>query len=326
MALYKFAFPVFNAFMDDSITSFSVADVLFTKRACLVDDFFMLNNPKKIFPDNQIFAVVQQYGNKDYAQKIAFDKCSFATDIFKICSDLYHNNFFNPKNWRFDVECDFVTMGQFSFYRKELNTDAPDNCFVCFHANRFNPIINEKLLNSTNKWNKSDFESLYRTIYDENGKGFPKKLKRACHIYSQTFSINNIYEKIVLFCTILDTIATWKRNDKYKQLELVVPNLVPKFDKLNEQLIVFIKYVYGVRNAYIHNAEKKIISEADVDKLEKIVYLVIIQLIRNLSKYNNIRELKDAILSGTFVPIMHNLPDISIPKKDLKDLERSVKE
>ena len=75
-----------------------------------------------------------------------------------------------------------------------------------------------------------------------------------------------------------------------------------------------IEYIrlYDIRSAYIHNAEKKKITEKDVDKLEKIVYRVILQMIRNSTRYKCTKQLCVAIDEGSFEPILDNLPDIYI--------------
>ena len=165
-----------------------------------------------------------------------------------------------------------------------------------------------------NKWNIKDFETLYDIVYSSEAKSIHKVLKRACHIYSQSFSINNIYERVVWLCTVLDTLATCERNNKVGQLKKFLPALVLRYDKLYENLGCFISDIYDLRSAYIHNAEEKQISEGDVDKLEKIVYRLILQLVRKSKEYKSIKEIFEAIDKGMFVPNNDNLQDIYVPK------------
>ena len=310
MPHYKFAFPIYYAVFHEENLSFQIADVSFVKKSDLSKDSFFLNEGFSQFGDNHVFAVVTVNGNESYAKEIAYDKCCFATDIFKICSDLYHNNFFNPKKWQFDVDNDFVTQGKSYFFYKELGNS--ETSYASFHADRYPSCIDSKVLESVNKWNINDFESLYRVIYSADSKSIHKVIKRACHIYSQSFSINNLYERVVLLCTVLDTLATSERYGKVQQLQQYLPALVLKCDRLCERLKVFIEVIYGIRSAYIHNAEEKEITEREVDKLEKIVYRVILQMIRNSTKYKSTKELCVAIDNGSFVPIIDNLPDIYI--------------
>lgn len=91
-----------------------------------------------------------------------------------------------------------------------------------------------------------------------------------------------------------------------------MPALVLKCERLTEQLRLFIEQIYDIRSAYIHNAEKIGITEREVDKLEKIVYRVILQMVRNSNKYKSTKELCVAIDKGSFAPILDNLPDIYI--------------
>ena len=91
-----------------------------------------------------------------------------------------------------------------------------------------------------------------------------------------------------------------------------MPALVLKYDRLNESLKNYIEHIYDIRSAYIHNAEELSVSEREVDKLEKIVYRVILQMVRNSDKYKSTKEICVAIDNGSFVPIMDNLPDIYI--------------
>lgn len=310
MPLYKFAFLINHAVFADENLSFQIADVSFVKKSELSKESFFFNEGKLQLEENHIFAVVTVCGNESYAKELAYDKCYFATDIFKICSDLYHNNFFNPKKWQFDVNNDFVTQGKSFFFYKELGD--PETLHANFHADRYSSCIDSKVLESVNKWNIKDFESLYQVVYTEDAKSIHKVVKRACHIYSQSFSINNLYERVVLLCTVLDTLATNERYRKVLQLQHFLPALVLKCDRLSDNLKEFIKEIYDIRSAYIHNAEELDISEKDVDKLEKIVYRVILQMVRNSTKYKSTKEICLAIDNGSFIPIMDNLPDIYI--------------
>ena len=311
MPRYKFAFPINYAVFDDKNLSFQIADVSFLKKSDLSELFFF-NEDKVQLGENHIFAVVIVCGNKTHAQKLAYDKCCFATDIFKICSDLYHSNFFNPKKWQFDVNNDFVTHRQSYFFYKELDSSNPETSYANYHADRYPSHIDSKVLESVTKWNIKDFESLYCVVYSADAKNIHNVLKRACHIYSHSFSINNLYERVVLLCTVLDTLATNERIGKVPQLQKYLPALVLKCDRLSERLKDFIKNIYDIRSAYIHNAEERDITEREVDKLEKIVYRVILQMVRNSTIYKSTKELCLAIDKGSFVPIMDNLPDIYI--------------
>lgn len=312
MPRYKFAFPVNTAVLEDNISSFNVADVSFVKKSCMSEEFVFFNRGMIQLNENQILAIVVVNGNESYAKELAYDKCCFATDIFKICSDLYHNNFFNPKKWQFDINNDFIANGSSIYFYKELDSIIPKYFHTNYHVNRYNSLIGSKLLESRAKWNIEDFESFYRVVYSSGAKSIHKVLKRACHVYSQSFSINNLSERVVLLCTVLDTLATNEREGKVPQLKKYLPLLVLKSERLTEQLKEFVEKIYDIRSAYIHNAEEKNITERDVDKLEKIVYRVILQMVRKSNNYKSTKELCIAIDGGTFVPTLDNLPDIYI--------------
>jgi hypothetical protein len=312
MSCYKFAFPVNTAVLEDGISSFQVADVLFVKKSCISEEFEILNDCKIKFEENQVFAIVTVCGNESYAKEQAYKRCSLATDIFKICSDLYHNNFYNPKKWQFDIDADFVTSSKSFCFYKDLDSNNTENFYANFHANRYVTYVDTKLLESRTKWNIEDFESLYHILFSPDANKFHKVIKRACHIYSQSFSINHLYERVVLLCTVLDTLATNEREGKVPQLKKYLPALVLKCERLIERLRAFIEQIYDIRSAYIHNAEKSGITERELDKLEKIVYRVILQMVRNSNQYKSTKELCIAIDKGSFVPILDNLPDIYI--------------
>lgn len=315
MPRYLIAFPVYNAFFEIDEMSFKVADVTFMSKASLSKEIPYLNEEKSHFKENQIFTTVTICRALSNAKERAYDKCCFATDIFKICSDLYHSNFCNPKKWQFDVNKDFVTYGESDCYYKELDSTNPENFHVDYKRDRFPAYIKSDVLSSVNKWNIKDFESLYEIVYSPVAKSIHKVLKRACHIYSQSFSINNIYERVVLLCTVLDTLATCERNNKVGQLKKNLPVLVLKYDNLYEALGCFISDVYDLRSAYIHNAEEIHISEEDVDKLEKIVYRLILQLARKSKEYKSITEIFQAIKKGMFIPNHDNLQEIYVPER-----------
>jgi hypothetical protein len=314
MPRYLIGFPVYNAFFETDEMSFKVADVTFMSMVSLSKEIPYLNEEKSHFKENQIFAIVTICRALPNAKEQAYDRCCFATDIFKICSDLYHSNFFNPKKWQFDVNKDFITYGESDCYCKELDSINLENFHVDYKRNRFPAYINSDVLSSVNKWNIKDFESLYNIVYSPEAKNIHKVLKRGCRIYSQSFSINNIYERIVWLCTVLDTLATCERENKVGQLKNYLPALVLKSDRLSEALGCFIRDIYDLRSAYIHNAEENPISEKDVDKLEKIVYRLILQLVRKSKEYKSIKEIFKNIDKGLFVPNNDNVQDIYVPK------------
>ena len=178
MPRYKFAFPINNAFFCDNELSFQVADVSFLKKSDLSEESFFFNEGNLQLKERLIFAVVIVCGNESYAKDLAYDKCCFAIDIFKICSDLYHNNFFNPKKWQFDINNDFITQGKSYFFYKELDSSNPETIHANYHANRYNTCIDSKVLESVTKWNINDFESLYHVFYSADGGKIHQVLKR----------------------------------------------------------------------------------------------------------------------------------------------------
>lgn len=312
MPKYLFAFPVHNAVFESADLSYKLVDVRLASKVSLSKEILYLNEEKSKFKENQIFAVVVVCGSASHAKELAYNKCSFAIDIFKICSDLYHNDFFNPKKWQFDINNDYFTQGDSCFFYKELDSSTPETIHANYHVNRYNTCIDSKVLESVTKWNISDFKSLYSVFYSADGGKIHQVLKRACHIYSQSFSINHLYERVVMLCTVLDTLATNEREGKVPQLKKYLPALVLKCERLTERLKGFIEQIYDIRSAYIHNAEELNITESEVDKLEKIVYRTILQIARNSCKYKSTKEICVAIDNGSFVPIMDNLPDIYI--------------
>ena len=125
----------------------------------------------------------------------------------------------------------------------------------------------------------------------------------------------HILSDIALLITrwsFVDTLATNERAGKVPQLKKYLPALILKCDRLSERLRLFVKDIYDIRSAYIHNAEERDITDREVDKLEKIVYRLILQMVRHSDKYKNTKEICVAIDNGSFVPITDNLPDIYI--------------
>lgn len=308
MPRYKFAFPVFNATMNDK--SFNVADVEFVKKSNLDSNYFLYIDKALNIKENQIFATVTVCGEETYAKKTALEKCCFATDIFKICSDLYHSNIFNPKKWQFDIISDLVTQGLSYVSYKDLTPNSQNKYHINLHTERFNSSIDSRIIESMNKWNIKDFETMYHARFSSNCKSIHKVLQRVCHIYSKSFSINNLFERVILLCTVLDTLATNEREGKIPQLKKYLPSLVLIDKKLSVQLENFIERMYNIRSEYIHNAYEMALTEDDVDKLEKIVYRLILQMTRSSANYNSTKEICCAIDKNIFNPFLDNLPTI----------------
>lgn len=102
--------------------------------------------------------------------------------------------------------------------------------------------------------------------------------------------------------------ATNEREGKIPQLKKYLPSLVLIDKKLSVQLEKFIERMYMIRSAYIHNADEMALTEDNVDKLEKIVYRLILQMTRSSVNYNSTKEICCAIDKNKFNPFLDNLP------------------
>ena len=75
MAHYQFAFPVYNATMEDDLSEFQVADVRFVDQSSIPNDFLSSREDLLRLKKNQIFAVVDVYDNEMNVKETAFDRC-----------------------------------------------------------------------------------------------------------------------------------------------------------------------------------------------------------------------------------------------------------
>lgn len=279
---HVFAFPICNAVYSGENLDYCIANDV---------HFVTLSHPmlQKHVEDKkdekrskQVYASVTSNSDSKDAQKIAFEKCSFAVDIFKICSNLYYNPYIRA--WLFDIDHDNIKK-----YRQVVvsweKSDFENTMAIEFSQRQFKTELNEDILSSVHKRHFEDFESLYKDFFGDTPTPLVKVLGKVIHMLASIFTEPNQHERVVRLCSILDTLVQDEKGSITYRLKKYIPIILENEITKRKETADFIAKMYDIRSKYVHHAEKEKVSEKEVNHLIAIVCRFIHQLISIRSRY-----------------------------------------
>ena len=131
------------------------------------------------------------------------DSLTFTVDIFKTCSELSRNPVI--KEWAFELNKGELQNDVYVYICWNIDDPETDKRTVNFSRRRMPATIDDKILNHT--YQIDSFIQLYNDYYSESSNSLCNVLKNAIHKYSNAVSTIDIYERVVLFCSILDMLV-----------------------------------------------------------------------------------------------------------------------
>ena len=283
---YRFAFPIYDArYFEGKLKKNITKDVTFETQSHPQFERLLYGNCS--ISKETIFACTTEIGELEIAKEVAFDRCSFAVDIFKTCSELSRNPVI--KEWAFELNKGELQNDVYVYICWNVDDPETDKRTVNFSRRRMPATIDDKILNHT--YQIDSFIQLYNDYYSESSNSLCNVLKNAIHKYSNAVSTIDIYERVVLFCSILDMLVLDKNKkgiiiNLKKYIPILIENEVDKRQELSD----FISKMYKVRSEYIHHAERIRVNWEDVYFLGFIVFTLMCKLLSIRNQFENLDE------------------------------------
>lgn len=287
---YQFFFPIISACYCGKDLHYAIlSDVTFETIPPQHQEYF------ECITDNTVYACTKVYGEFEYAKQVAFDKCSFAIDVFKICSKLSWNTRY--KRCEFDIDNKNLSREYSSYVAIKSNTS--NNKEFCFGGKRDKTItdLDSKLLDSVKERSIALFQNLYNESLREDCPEDVILLKETVRCLSASISEINPDKQIVSLCSIFDRLILTDRQKKIvATLKKYVPIIISEDGeqrKMDEELV---ETMYKYRSEYIHRGIKHCeITYKDLINYRAKVFLLIRNLIRLLDKYRSFDNIYKSI-------------------------------
>lgn len=280
---YRFAFPIQTARYDNGSLHFQATkDVTFETLDTPVLRKFLYENKAFDLSNESVYVCTTIQGEQIYAEKTAFERCSFALDVFKICSELGKNP--NCRDWEFDIENGNLQKSKRTLVYWDLNNPDKDVRSINVSLNRFPTILTDSIINSINRFNYQDFLSLYEDCQMPSCSDACKTLRLAIHKYSNALSETDKHERVTSLCSVLDMLVLDGNKSVVASLKKYIPILLEQETDLRDELSKFIGRMYDIRSKYLHHGNSNTkVAWQDVYYLSFIVFNLIhkLSLLRN---------------------------------------------
>ena len=302
---YRFAFPIHFAFFCEGDLCFNVTeDVTF-------ETLFIPEQVQKITQNllsqdrNTIFVCTTVLGENNYAREAAFDKCSFAVDIFKLCSE-FSRNPYNSKS-SFDIRNENLIKDLSLFLCWDLSSNDKDTIHVSTSLNTHPSKINKVYINYALKNNLKEFSDLYSECYSDTPSDIALFLKRAIKKHSSATSEHEKHDRIESLCSVMDMLVLNQKGSIVQSLKKYVPVLIEDCSEKREELASFISKMYKVRSQHLHHDNQIDVSWQDVCYLNFVVFNLIYRIMILRGHYDNIgsiyRDIDKTMNSVSFHPL-----------------------
>jgi hypothetical protein len=255
---------------------------------------------------NTMFACTTVRGENNYAREIAFDKCSFAVDIFKLCSK-YSRDPYNSKS-SFDIRNGNLNKDVSLSLYWDLNSNNKDNIFISTSFNSHPSTVDKAYINYALKNNLKEFSYLYSDCYSDNPSNIALFLKRAIRKHSSATSEHKKHDRIESLCSVMDMLVLNQKGSIVQSLKKYVPVLIEDNPEKREELAIFISKMYNVRSQHLHHDNQIDVSWQEVYYLNFVVYNLIYRIMILRDRYDDIesiyRDIDKTMNNITFHPLI----------------------
>jgi hypothetical protein len=258
------------------------------------------DNPYEFIKKELLGEVLVSYkvnAEKEKAKQIAFEECSLAIDVLKLCSLTTE---FPDYRLSFDIDSRTTE----NLKNSVIYTEASNPYAFAFNLYR---LPNEYKIDQ-NEWNSmlqkqlADFHN-FLLCKDKFDTELKRLIVNSIKMYAAAISKTNLNQRVVELFTILESLLL--KDDNVPIIESVC-NYCSKlvFQKIEDRkyLISLLKKMYGIRSAMVHHALRKEIEMNDLKRLQLTVVMLVIQLIKRLEKYKTkvsiLQEIDDEILKA----------------------------
>lgn len=235
------------------------------------------------YNENSTFIYTRLSGEKEFVAEKAYERCSFAIDLIKIC---FLTFYFEQTKVCLDIADNIPFLPVNRCFIQETSSDTLHiNAGVNAHSIRLDDVMRNIERHCIN-----DYRILIDRIFNQTRTELEEILIAAIKTFSNALSYTNDYDRVVDLCSILDTLILVDENVGIKQsLKRYVPIIISDVPNIRNIIRNDIEEMYKIRSQYIHHRKTKIkISPQKKYKYNYIVFQLLTGLvvIANAKKYS----------------------------------------
>lgn len=302
---YRFAFPIHHAIFSEGNLCLHVTEDVTFETIIIPEQIQKIS--QKILPleRKSLFACTTVVGENNYAREAAFDKCSFAVDIFKLCSE-FSRNPYNTKSV-FDIRDENIIKDVSLFLYWNLNSNDKSEIHVSTSLNSHPSIVDKSYINHALKNNLKEFSYLYSECYSDNPSSIALFLKRAIRKHSSATSEHEKHDRIESLCSVMDMLVLNQKGSIVQSLKKYVPVLIEDNPEKREDVASFIGKMYNIRSRHLHHDYQIDVSWQDVYFLNFVVFNLIYRIMILRGRYDDIESIYKDIDRSMSEIIFHPL-------------------
>lgn len=286
---YRFAFPIHHAFFSEGNLCLHVTEDVTFETLLIPEQVLNISQNLLSLDRNLLFVCTTVVGENNYAREAAFDKCSFAVDIFKLCSEFSRN----PHNTKslFDIRDENIIKDVSLFFYWDLNSNEKDEIHVSTSLNSHPSKVDKAYINYALKNNLKEFSYLYSECYSDNPSSIALFLKRAIRKHSSATSEHEKHDRIESLCSVMDMLVLNQKGSIVQSLKKYVPVLIEDNPEKREDVASFIGKMYNIRSQHLHHDNQIDVSWQDVYFLNYIVFNLIYRIMILRDRYDDIESI-----------------------------------
>lgn len=238
---------------------------------------------------NDVFASVTMQGEVSRVRELAYEKAQLAVDIIKINSWLRFE--YNPILATLDIDKNIIGMPctltlTHKAGEEKLNVEHVVRGQKYVIDGSFIAILKRSMLNQFVLFMESYYNTAEHTELDTI-------IKRSISKYNKALSTENIHERVVAFCSILDAMILSDNEVGIKEsLKKYIPVLISDNLEQRKEWKNSINEMYDNRSQYIHHGKEPKISQSQIVRYSGIVYCTLARLIGMRKKYKSVKEIQ----------------------------------
>jgi len=286
---YRFAFPIHHAIFSEGNLCLHVTEDVTFETLLVPEQVQKISQELLPIKKNTIFACTTVLGENNYAREAAFDKCSFAVDIFKLCSE-FSRNPYNSKS-SFDIRNENLNKDISLSFCWDLSSNDKDEVYVSTSLNSHPSKVDNAYINYALKNNLKEFSYLYSECYSDNPSSIALFLKRAIRKHSSATSEHEKHDRVESLCSVMDMLVLNQKGSIVQSLKKYVPVLIEDCPEKREKLSSFIGKMYNIRSQHLHHDNQIDVSWQDVYFLNFVVFNLIYRIMIIRDSYDDIESI-----------------------------------
>lgn len=238
---------------------------------------------------NDVYASVTMQGEVSRVRELAYEKAQLAIDIIKINSWLRFE--YNPLLATLDIDRNIMGMPctltlTHKAGEEKLNVEYVVRGQKYVIDGSFIAILKRSMMNQFALFMESYYNTAEHTELD-------MIIKRSISKYNKALSTENIHERVVAFCSILDAVILSDTEVGIKEsLKKYIPVLISDNLGQRKEWKNSINEMYDHRSQYIHHGKEPKTAQSQVARYSGIVYCTLARLIGMRKKYKSVKDIQ----------------------------------